>query len=1183
MTDVAINAVTRRAQFTGNTGTGPFAFTFNILADADIVVYKNTTLLSLTSDYTISTNANGTGSVTLTGSNNGTALVVADVLTIIGGRDLARTTDFVTAGALLASSLNEQLDGLVVMVQQVDEKITRSVKASPGDVFTDLELPLKDTRKGKALGFHATSGDPEAVTFYNSPGDVRTAVEAASDSNVFTDSDHSKLDAIEDSATADQTASEILTKVKTVDGTGSGLDADLLDGQEGSYYTNYADTAVSNLVDSAPSTLDTLNELAAALGDDASFSTTVTSSIATKLPLAGGTMTGNIVMSGTETVDGRDLSADGDKLDLIEANATADQTAAEIRALVESASDSNVFTDGDHSKLNNIEANATADQTDAEIRAAVEAASDSNVFTDADHSKLDAVEANATADQTASEILTAVKTVDGVGSDLNADLLDNQHGSYYETNTANVTAAGALMDSELTSEASVKALDQGVATTDAVTHLSLNVKNGSSQNSIVSGGGYLQYNADTSSNQQYRGHIFKIRGVDWLSMADYTSGSDDKIISRKKHVFDVGVEVTGNISFEGATANNYETTLTVADPTADRTITLPDRTGEVVVSDGAVGADATALIGRGKIGYCGFSDVISVSHEDHGTSGGMGFGQNANGYSWVNAPSGTYPSFRVDNQTVLQAHASEIIANQDIKLDTNKNLVFEGATANDYETTVTVADPTADQTITLPNQTGTAMLWQSAWPDDTGTTPNYAIGDEALNSLVSGSNNVAYGYQALKANTTGSTNVAIGNYALYQNTTGVHNTAVGYATGYSFNGATGSGTYVGSHAGNYSVVGKDYQTAVGAFAMNDQSGDYTTAVGYYAMSDGDHYRSTAVGYYALGRSSTGSPWYNTAVGQQSGNSIWSGDGNTLVGHDTDTYTWSTSYGVAVGYQPRAGTYGVSIGYQAAYSQSADSNWNICIGQYAGYDIDGGDYCTFIGSSAGYEGGTGNANASVGANSLRSLSSGTHNNALGYWSLYDVTSGDYNSSLGSYSGHELSTGSNNTLLGYNAGYKQGISTTNALTTGSNVTCVGFEAMPSSGTATNEIVLGDASISYLRCNVQTISSLSDERDKTAIADLTYGLDFINDMRPVEFTWNRRDGTLGAKPDMGFIAQELYDTELDHSSSSRTRLVNWENPEKLEADYVRSYPILVKAVQQLSAQVTALQARIETLEGN
>lgn len=55
---------------------------------------------------------------------------------------------------------------------------------------------------------------------------------------------------------------------------------------------------VAGLVDSAPATLDTLNELAAALGDDANFSTTVTNSIATKLPLAGGTMTGDLTVSG---------------------------------------------------------------------------------------------------------------------------------------------------------------------------------------------------------------------------------------------------------------------------------------------------------------------------------------------------------------------------------------------------------------------------------------------------------------------------------------------------------------------------------------------------------------------------------------------------------------------------------------------------------------------------------------------------------------------------------------------------------------------------------------------------------------------------------------------------------------------------------------------------------------------
>ena len=61
-------------------------------------------------------------------------------------------------------------------------------------------------------------------------------------------------------------------------------------------------TQVNALVDSAPGTLDTLNELAAALGDDVNFSTTVTNSIATKMPLAGGTMTGNLDFSDSVAV-----------------------------------------------------------------------------------------------------------------------------------------------------------------------------------------------------------------------------------------------------------------------------------------------------------------------------------------------------------------------------------------------------------------------------------------------------------------------------------------------------------------------------------------------------------------------------------------------------------------------------------------------------------------------------------------------------------------------------------------------------------------------------------------------------------------------------------------------------------------------------------------------------------------
>ena len=93
------------------------------------------------------------------------------------------------------------------------------------------------------------------------------------------------------------------------------------------------------------------------------------------------------------------------KLAGIEANATADQSNAEIRTAVEAATDSNVFTDADHTKLNGIEANATTDQTNDEIKTAVGAASDSNIFTDALKTKLDGIAASANNYSISSDLL----------------------------------------------------------------------------------------------------------------------------------------------------------------------------------------------------------------------------------------------------------------------------------------------------------------------------------------------------------------------------------------------------------------------------------------------------------------------------------------------------------------------------------------------------------------------------------------------------------------------------------------------------------------------------------------------------------------------------------------------------------------------------------------------------------
>jgi hypothetical protein len=151
-----------------------------------VAVYFNATLLTITTDYTVTINANGTGSVTIvTGGSVPSTPTASDQIVIVGARDIERVTDFVTAGDLLASSLNEQLDALTIFDQQVAEEQKRSLQApvyDPAHVddggTLDMTLPAKATRAGKYLSFN-TDGNPIAAS-----GTTDTPVNAAMDTFV---------------------------------------------------------------------------------------------------------------------------------------------------------------------------------------------------------------------------------------------------------------------------------------------------------------------------------------------------------------------------------------------------------------------------------------------------------------------------------------------------------------------------------------------------------------------------------------------------------------------------------------------------------------------------------------------------------------------------------------------------------------------------------------------------------------------------------------------------------------------------------------------------------------------------------------------------------------------------------------------------------------------------------------
>jgi hypothetical protein len=203
-----------------------------------------------------------------------------------------------------------------------------------------------------------------------------------------------------------------------------------------------------------------------------------------------------------------------------------------------------------------------------------------------------------------------------------------------------------------------------------------------------------------------------------------------------------------------------------------------------------------------------------------------------------------------------------------------------------------------------------------------------------------------------------------------------------------------------------------------------------------------------------------------------------------------------------------------------------------------------------------------------------------NTALGYCAgtvpntANDTVSVACNVYVGFCAGYARASGSKcNTVVGATANSVSSPS-------GCNNTLLGFNAQTSTAASSNQIVLGNANNTIIRAQVITITALSDARDKKDVAPLATGLDFIKDLKPVTFKWDHRDPEVTARrgfPDMGFIAQDLLETELKHGTKNHTQLVHDANPDQLEASYGRLIPVLVKAIQDLSAEVDRLKEKL------
>ena len=236
------------------------------------------TIVTLDTNGDLNLTPNGTGAVTIAKVDiNGGAIDG----TPIGGSS-ASTGAFTTLSASSTANLGSSvtvsggnIDG--VIGANTPAAITGTVITANTNFAGNLTGNVTGTVDGVVGGT-----TPAAVT--GTTITANTKFVGAIDGNVTATSGTSTFNNVTINGTLDMdsTTSQTITGLATPSGSTDAATK------------GYVDTEVSGLVDSAPSTLNTLNELAAALGDDASFSTTVTNSIAAKLPLAGGTMTGDI-------------------------------------------------------------------------------------------------------------------------------------------------------------------------------------------------------------------------------------------------------------------------------------------------------------------------------------------------------------------------------------------------------------------------------------------------------------------------------------------------------------------------------------------------------------------------------------------------------------------------------------------------------------------------------------------------------------------------------------------------------------------------------------------------------------------------------------------------------------------------------------------------------------------------
>ena len=202
--------------------------------------------------------------------------------------------------------------------------------------------------------------------------------------------------------------------------------------------------------------------------------------------------------------------------------------------------------------------------------------------------------------------------------------------------------------------------------------------------------------------------------------------------------FSGSITTTGSIVFEGSTDDSFETTLAVTDPTADRTITFPNDTGTVVLQEKSIDLNGTELVldEDGDTSITASDDdhidirlagndrieletgLISIKNDGSQSQLRLYCESSNAHYAALQAPAHADFSGNIvltmpaTTDTIVGLAATQTLTNKTLTSPnvsgltlTDSSISFEGSSADSFETSLTVVNPTADRTITLPNET----------------------------------------------------------------------------------------------------------------------------------------------------------------------------------------------------------------------------------------------------------------------------------------------------------------------------------------------------------------------------------------------------------------------------------------------------------------------------------------------